>query len=259
MLRVALVIDDYNELIYLQTLLKKIGFDVEGLQNPKKYPDVSLGFNPHILITTAKGKKVDGLLLAQSVHRRRGLPKVLALQTPGAMVSADEQEACGIDLVIDSPVNVKKLLMGLSSLGNIDEVVLLEKYAKIVATLNSENNSELVTSANYEYDENGQIVTKAKAAKEEIESIFTKPLATAPVPVPAPGAVKSSMTTKEDHKEREQRFSDWLKNMEPLVSQNFDRERILDFNKMIRSAQRAEDIQEVEDERKKFVRALFKK
>jgi hypothetical protein len=307
MLRIALVIDDYNELIYLQTLLKKLGLDVEGLQNTKKYSDLSLGFNPYVLITSAKGKKVNGLALAKSLSKPRGIPKVIALQSSSSPVTPEEKEHCKIDAVIDSPVNVFKLIMALSEAGNLDEAQLIEKYNKIKNTLNDALIQGGSDNGQLEYDENGQPIRSRDQLKNDLDNLVTKPIdnnhdindseSHAPL-FPIDTAYENpnidnsnahlnrdenksnesdevinrnlnernkllneliSQSLDENRITRASRYESWLKNMEPLINSNFDRERIISFNKMIRSAAKDQDIADVEDERKKFVRAMFKK
>ncbi len=172
MLRVFLVIDDYNELIYLQSLLKKLGLDVEGVQNQKKYADMSLGFNPHILITSAKGKKVDGLQLTQSLYRKRGLPKVIALKSNDYAINVDDYRDSGVDEILDSPVSPRKLILSIANLGGIDETALLEKYSKIKGQeANAADDQSYIAS----YDENGQPVESVQKVKQSIETITRIP------------------------------------------------------------------------------------
>ena len=81
MIRLLLVIDDYNEMIYLQTILKKLGLDIEAVSNPRKFTDTILGFNPSIVVMTAHGKKVTGFEFAQSMRKKKGLPDLILFKT----------------------------------------------------------------------------------------------------------------------------------------------------------------------------------
>jgi response regulator RpfG family c-di-GMP phosphodiesterase len=260
MLRVFLVIDDYNELIYLQTLLKKLGFDVEGLQNQKKYADLSLGFNPQIVITTARGKKVDGLKLAQSIHKRRGLPKIVALRTGDQTFYENEFAEAGVDQVLDSPINPKKLILSLSTLGDIDEAQLMEKYSKIKGLVAPGASDAIFVT----YDENGQPVDSLHNVRANIDSLKSDntqaPLF--PIQKDSTQTVVDTQNTKQpqaEDPERAARFARWTELLGKLPESHFDRERILNFNKKIRATEPPEDIKDIQDERKKFVKALFKK
>ena len=266
MLRVFLVIDDYNELIYLQTLLKKLGFDVESLQNQKKYPDLSLGFNPHILITTAKGRKVDGLALASSIVKKRNLPKIIALCTHEQLDSKKLIEN-GVDVGIETPVNPKSLIVALAQQGGVDETALLEKYAKIKGHIQSEGEKHMILST----DESGQPVEHVRSVKETIEELTGVP-ADSPETNEQNIEIQSADTNDARAKisegysiqsspdsERMKRFAKAEKELGPISKKNFDRDRIKEFNKLIRAWPQPDDISEIEDERKKFVESLFKK
>lgn len=259
MLRVFLVIDDYNELISLQTLLKKMGFDVEGLQNQKKYPDVSLGFNPQILITTSYGKKVDGLLLAQSINKRRGLPKILALKTDNTYTQ-DDFERSGVDLVLDSPVDPKKLISAMANLGGIDESVLLDKFSRIKSMPATSKHEEVEY---IRYDENGQPLDDFNKVRSSIDEIVRRDRSGG-----VNKTVENKMALKEKTKYTEllahnsirtERFEKWKKEVGELPEKHFDREKIREFNKKFRVADGDSDTDDIEEARKLFVKALFKK
>jgi len=265
MLRVFLIIDDYNELMYLQTLLKKVGFDVEGLQNQKKYADLSLGFNPQIVVVTARGKKVDGLQLAPSIQKRHGWPKIIALKSNDQLFKANEFEDAGVDQVLETPINPKKLIMAIAAIGNLDEVALLDKYVKIKGTVPG---PEEIVDTVLTFDENGQPVEEIKKVKQAIDSLKTEtrfPLhkereqvavnANAKLPIEN-DSQKNSETVADVA--RKTTYQKWIKDIGLLSESHFDRDRIFQFNKKIRAATPPEDISEIEDERKKFVNALFK-
>jgi hypothetical protein len=259
-----------------------MGFDVEGIQNTKKYQDVSLGFNPQILITSARGKKVNGLALAQGIIKKRGYPKIIALGVRVNEFDENKLNSMGIDQILDSPVNPKKLFSTLAILGGVDEEVLLAKYAKIKGYLNPMTNSEstVVKSAGveredhdmeFQLDDPGQAsqeIKKLKLAINELTSSDIKSNAKSDLKFPIKservgegvdsGIQKNSLKESAENIEaRKKRFEKIQKEVGELTPQNFDRERIMNFNKVIRSWPQPEDLSEIEDERKKFVKSLF--
>lgn len=289
MLRVFLVIDDYNELIYLQTLLKKLGFDVEGLQNPKKYADLSLGFNPQVLITTARGKVVDGVALAKNVRKRNGSPKIIALKSHEVNLSSETLEEAGIDMVVETPINPKRLILALATIGSLDENVMFEKFSKMKG-LNQPAGGD--PHVHVKYDDNGQPVEDLNKLKMNISELTGAPKAASEPMFPidkkpvgdkvaaaesqfnvqkATNEIEPSGTlnyakanaekrvTPESDPERLKRFERWQNEIGPLPKKNFDRERILAFNKKIRATPLPDDIDDIEDQRKLFVKTLFSK
>lgn len=270
MLRVLLIIDDYNELLYLQTVLKKIGFDVEGLNSQKKYSDASLGFNPQILVASAKAKKVDALSLGQTIRRHRGFPKIVALKRSNVSVTRDEMESSGIDTCVDSPVNIKKLVLALAELGNIDETSFLKKLEKLSSS------SEEVTAVDLEsiqpLDGMGSEAAELKTQKEvanilgkdsEVQIVkgkVEKEEARHITGTAFPGkTAEEYQVSEKEIQVRNKRFENYLGTMEKPEPSQFQRDRILEFNKNIRKMGSSEDIETVEDERKRFVDALFNK
>ncbi|OFZ11888.1 MAG: hypothetical protein A2Z20_03040 [Bdellovibrionales bacterium RBG_16_40_8] len=273
MQRVILVIDDYNELLYVQTLLKKLGFDVEGLQNVKKYADVSLGFNPHVLITTCRGSKVDGLFLAKSINKKRGMPKIIGLKTSDLTISEEELNESGIDILIESPISPNKLIQTLSQIADLDERALLDKYSKIKGYLPQESS----TDSNYLFDENGQPIEdsqKIKSAIAELTGPTTMSRSSKSQTIAAgENAIKDQakfnlkspqeeaeiVDQNKNNSERQERFSDWIKKNGPLTNKSLDRNKIREFNKKMRAVPLPDDTEIIENEKKKFVESLFKK
>ncbi|MEK6556007.1 MAG: hypothetical protein AABZ31_12250 [Bdellovibrionota bacterium] len=275
MLRVALVLDDYNELIYLQTILRKIGIDVEGLQNVKKYEELSLGFNPQILITSAFGKKVNGLEFIKNLHRVRGYPKILVLTTPERPLSKQETDQYTmVDQFLMSPVNPKNMIMAISQVGNVDEKILLEKFEKLQASgfvidesiqlVGQEEAPIIGETPRFSFRDQGASEPTSSAPgasfklKKDVNSMASAPLDISPADDAAAAVAQVAAAVTE----RSAKYQEYLAKIEPLKSPNstsYSRDRILQMNKKIRSAQPPEDIKEIEHDRKEFVRHLFTK
>jgi DNA-binding NtrC family response regulator len=230
MLRVLLVIDDYSELTYVQTLLKKVGFDTEGVQTQRKYADAALGFNPQVVIVTGHGKNVDGFRLAQSIQRRNNWPKVIITDNSGEPYSQQFLDDMCVDKVIGSPMAVRELLQVLAAIGDMDFEVLIEKYNKIKGSLQRDG---------------------APQGGSGIQGSDSKVVST----------VKKSalVANPEEDKKRKSRFEQNLIPGLNTKSSSYQREQIIAATKKIRTAEAPEDLPEVEDQRKKFVKALFRK
>src|SRR5262245_13824695 len=110
MKRILLVIDDYGELLFLQTLLKKLGFDVDGIQNERHFEESCLSLNPDVIIASAKGKRVNGLEIAEGLRKVRGFPKILLLAANTIVERLRGLQLAHIDGVLESPVSAIQLL-----------------------------------------------------------------------------------------------------------------------------------------------------
>lgn len=122
-----MVLEDYGELMFLQTVLKKIGFDVDGIQNPRSFEESYLRMNPDVLVMTGQGKRVRGVELMKQVRKTRGLPKVLLLRSPGM----PEEPVPGVDMWREAPLGAKDLLSAIADLSALDKQNLLDKFSKL--------------------------------------------------------------------------------------------------------------------------------
>lgn len=259
MLRVLLVVDDYGELLFLQTLLKKLGFDVDGIQNERSFEESFLALNPDVVIASAKGKKVDGLELAENVRKVRGLPKMILLAAGPMLDRLQTLQLPNVDGILESPVSAMRLLGMVAKHGGLDQAVLLEKYRKLKATLSPEREADL------------QILKRDEEGELTLEGMSTPPLTVNGMPSPRPAEpiqVSNQMpgeTSAPIHvstlaiQERQKRFEQNLKNIEKPAADRFQRSRIQAFTKEIRAGEDPEESAKLEEERQAFVRELFKK
>lgn len=248
MQRVLLVIDDYGELLFLQTLLKKLGFDVDGIQNERSFEESFLVLNPELVIATAKGKRVNGLELAEKLRRRNGLPKMVLLASGTMFDKLREIQIENVDAILESPVATTSLLQSVARICQVDEVALLEKYRKFKATLSPDSEADL------------QILKRDRAATTESESSaddsFTfKSTGETPTASGSTSVKPSTLSTKD----RRERFKKVLSELDKPSVQRFDAERVKKFTKVIRASENQNQSKDLEGERQSFVKAMFKR
>src|SRR5580700_5245585 len=105
MLRVLLVLEDYGELVFLQILLSKLGFDVGTVKNPKAMQDSMAKLNPDVVFLTAKGKRVNGTELSAQIKRVQGRPKIVLLAPTPIRDRLSKVEIQHAEAVLESPVS----------------------------------------------------------------------------------------------------------------------------------------------------------
>jgi CheY-like chemotaxis protein len=129
MRRILLVIDHYTELIYIQSLLKKIGFNVDGVQSDRGFEEAVLRTNPDLVIFSLRNKNFYGIELMSQV---RQVPKTIVL-APRSIVEVSDAIAdlAQAGKVLETPVQAVQLLTALAELGSMDLQTLLAKYSKI--------------------------------------------------------------------------------------------------------------------------------
>lgn len=143
MVRILVVSEDYNEMIFFQSLLRKVGFDVEATNNPLNFSSLLLSFNPKVLLLTADGKRVKGLDLIKKIRKKEGWPKIILIRENESIKIPTEFIVSGqVDDVLEAPVTVKKLLVSLASASELDSESLKKMLGKISAKKNKESVEE---------------------------------------------------------------------------------------------------------------------
>jgi hypothetical protein len=131
--KIMLVIDDYNELEFLESLLRRLGFDILSLSKDLSVASSILGFFPDLVIAQAKSRSVDGLALAPKIKRLAPNSRMLLLHGIGQAPRVSPEQKNSIDALMETPVDAQKLIFLLAQLGNMDENALKEKFAKIAS------------------------------------------------------------------------------------------------------------------------------
>ena len=235
MLRVLMVLEDYGELMFLQTVLKKIGFDVDAIQNPRQFQDSLLGMNPDVLVMTANGKKVKGLEMSRTVKRVRGLPHIILIR--GAQMMREDD--LNVDAWLDSPVGAMPLLNAIGDTCGLNKDVLADKFVKLRLQEVSESEARVLK------------VNENPLSQEEMERPSTGAgNFTVSVPVQASSTLSSA--------ERQERYKKFLQAEVP-EQVGFSVKQVQEQVKDLRREENAEDLAELERQRKEFVAHLFKK
>lgn len=135
MRRILLVIDDFNELVGLETLFRRLGFDVLSLGRESLVVDAILGFPPDLVIATGRGRHINGIQLASKLRIGSVNPRLVVLLPSRADgdFSADPDLAhADVDAVIETPFDPQAALKVVARLLAIPSEPLLEKFEKII-------------------------------------------------------------------------------------------------------------------------------
>lgn len=251
MLRILLVLEDYGELMFLQTVLKKIGFDVDSIQNPRSFQDSLLSMNPDVLVMTAQGKRVKGMELCKGVKRVRGVPRLIMLHQ-GSQTHDDEAM---VDGWLTSPVGAVDLLNMVGDLCGLDKAVLSDKFHKLRITENSEDGNRILHI--HSPDEDGtlepSVDTKSGFVPEEKPAPAPKPAAK-PAPTAETMAIAPTTMTANERAQRYKKFT-----AETPAHIGFTVKQVQEQIKTLRKIENPEERADLERERKAFVNHLFTK
>lgn len=266
-MRVLLVLDDYNELLYLQTLLKKLGFDVDGIQNDRNFSDTNLAFHPSLVIATAVGKRVNGIAMAEGLNKTKLMPKVILLAPPILVEKLKGKTIDNVDRIISSPVQAKEVLLCIAQICSLDPNVLMEKYRRIKKTLSPDHDPDLQLLKRD--DEPTDPFVQQESSENQSKAAF---------PLNHKSNILDKKNTFQIHsennrspssqgltpstinpQERKARFQKALASLEKPKHHFFSKNVIEQFTKEIRKQDDLDENPEMYEERKNFVVALFKK
>ncbi len=146
MLRILLVLEDYSELTFLEAILKKVGFDVDGTQSLAQFEEKRLGLNPEVVIATAQGRKLKaGPVLAQ-LNGVKMRPRVILLSPQASGPQGLElARQPMVHSVLQSPVQIMELLRSLAEIGQLDPGQLISKYQRVGQTLAAESSERFIS------------------------------------------------------------------------------------------------------------------
>lgn len=229
MLRILLALEDYGELMFLQTVLKKIGFDVDSTQNIRKLDDLVLAMNPDVLVMTARGKRIKGVDAVPNIKKTRGFPKIILIRS-GSMAKDD---FLGVEGWLDSPVGAPDLLDKIAELNHLDRMVLQEKLLKLRM-----QDTEI---------EQGRVL-KMKDAEGGTMDRSEKSAGNF-------GVLKASSMSSSDRQSRYQKFIEGTN----IEHKGFGLKDVQAQVKALRSEETEADLEELERQRRAFVEHLFKK
>jgi hypothetical protein len=225
MTRILLAVEEFNELIFLEKLLKKLGFDVLGVQNDTVIPEKLMSFNPELLIITSQGNRVNGAKVLARLKTKGNFPKTIFLNPRGrAAVTTDKS----IVAALDSPVSPRTIIELLSSVFGLDEEVMLEKYEK---------------SSDYVATEEKGIHVQSKDPKPQPSG-------------PSPSFQSQREESSEKKAKRSQKYKE-LATKNPLPPfQGLKRSQVVDQVKEFRNEEKQGLYKSIDEERVAFAKAL---
>jgi len=131
MRRILLVIEDYNELLYVEKNLKKVGFDVESLPSEASLPERMMGFLPDLVIATGDGNRINGHSVSKKV-KRKGVASHLLLLFPRQKLLQLDIATYAAEGAIETPINPRALIKTVCEYTGIPSAPLLQKYEKFL-------------------------------------------------------------------------------------------------------------------------------
>lgn len=234
MKRILLLLEDFNELLYIETLFKKVGLDAMGTQKVKGLNDLMMSFRPSVIILSETVKDQKGAdILLEAKNSKQGLLGMVLLNSH-SKASSDNI----VDAYISRPIDPIKVLKIVASWVGINEEKLMAKIDKL-GLFKNENG-----------EHNLKILKGANDFKIELEKISS---------AGAPADLKFFVQSTEQKEVRHNRFASALQNIPPPAASTFNHKTVLKELKEFRERENDPEIIDIDSQRKAFVDALFKK
>lgn len=223
MRRILLILEDYNEQVFLETFLKKIGFDVLPVRNEMMLADQMLIFKPDIIISTGDGNKIKGPNILKKMTKNRGTIKLILLFPMNKLHDETYMSQFKADVAVETPINPRLLIGTICAVSHLNPEPILAKFEKLpIATGNSGTKKEDI---------------KIISSRDE-KKIF----------------VKDAMP------DRKSKYAQILKESADYEDLGFARSKVNEEIKKNREYEKENpELEKLEEDRKKFVLALFKK
>ena len=252
MAKVLVAVDDYSELVFLETLFKKVGLDVEAVQNDVAVPEKMLGFSPDLMIISAYGSRVNPIRLLSKIRRKDGYPRIIVLFQKGRP-GAEKDLKGHVDAMLESPIHPRFLLEAAENLLGIESGSLMRKMERMDYSDKSEQiqhikgdgkveTTKVSGSTRFPLRHPGIPFQEAPEKPDDIAEFHDK-----------------NAMTEEEIRRKQYRYDAWTDSEILPPFQGIGRERAAAYEKEWRKHENDPEIVDIDEERKAFARALFKK
>jgi DNA-binding NarL/FixJ family response regulator len=279
MIKVLLAFEDYNELTLTESYLKKVGFDVVGISNEVLIQDQILSFNPDIIVAFGKNQKVSSFSVGQKMkenHRYHG--RVVIIVPKDVRPSPNDMLKMKMDAIMEAPVSAEKLIQVLCRLSGQAPVIFLEKLNKarltdpnfeqklqsMPGTVSSEPHIMVHHGRSGGGGQNGQSPVGKAPSQAEI-SAASDILTNSEIPMAGTAAGNASPLPfppdKFKDSKRAARYAEFLKKQSPIEIEktSHSRQEIKEVQKDLKKDWNYEQLDNIDDLKRQFAEALFKK
>jgi len=245
-----LVIDEIQQLVGLETFLRRLGFDVLSLGKDALVADALLSFHPEIVVASHASRNVDGIGLSKRLKKTMKPPPRIALSytgTPPVLAKEDEKS---VDALLEIPAAGESAIHLFAKLGAFNAEPLLEKYRKFSTARLTQDEQVVIVQGRLANDAKTTVGGSAAAAVE------TQTLDWDPVKTPGQSATARS--------ERSNRYDTFLENHAKDLGKDaakkvLPRERAAQLMKQLKEDSKSEKdlLDEIQAQKIKFAEALF--
>lgn len=189
--RVLLVIDDIQYNRQVEMTLRKLGFEVESVNNEFSMNEPLLAFNPDYIVVKGQSQRLNTLSVAKKLREASNHNNKVILVFPENLdVSSEELFRIRADLILNEPISTLRLVMYLISLSGLDIEFVKEKLLKYAITDSQfrAGEQQLLKSAGVTIDSEIELISNL----ENIEQLGPQQNTANKISEPAPPAAEKS-------------------------------------------------------------------
>lgn len=132
MSKVLLVYEDYADLMSVDAMLKRVGFDVLAISSEYSMADQMLGFNPDVVVGSGRAGKVTTLGVGKRLKEMSRWPgKSVLIFPPNFKPAPQDLLKLRVDMILESPVPAMRLVQVIARLLGQDENIILDRLNKM--------------------------------------------------------------------------------------------------------------------------------
>lgn len=262
MRKILLVIEEYQELVAAENLLRRVGFDVLSLGKEVLLNDALLRFHPDMVIASLRGRFVEGMKVAMRVKKLSPPPRVVLAYPYGTAPNLTPEQQAQVDALVLLPVKPTNWIRVVAQMSQMDPGPLLGKYQKLSTTRVTEGAER---GDGHGLPDDLQIL---KGGHEPIQVTHVKSKPTSAVieedpwakaedhgwdPTSFPGQAAVSRSN------RSKGYDSFLTDHDVQVSRTVPREKIMEAAKLLKaeSENEREELERIDQEKRAFLKALF--
>ena len=169
--RVLLIMDDIQYNRHVEMTLRKVGFEVESVNNEFNINEPLLSFNPDYIICRGNSARLNVLNVAKKLKdsSTRYNGKVILVFPENFVVPPDELFKLKVDLLLHDPISTLRLVVQLISLTTNDIEFIKDKLLKFAITDNQFRNYEqqILKNAGLTIDSEIQIISNMESGTDQ--------------------------------------------------------------------------------------------
>lgn len=172
--RVLLVIDDIQYAGHLESTLRKVGFDVETITNEFNLSEKLLSFNPDYIIVKGLGIRVTTEAVGKKLKDSTKFLGKVILVFPQDRKTSNPEELIKLrmDVLLFEPISALRLINSLLALTNLDKDSIFDRLMRLALTDAQfrATESELLQGSGSTLESEIKLVTSRSKDKSEADS-----------------------------------------------------------------------------------------